>query len=1022
MTVETPIDGERSRRVAEIVGEALECPPAERPAFLDAVCGGDTALRESVEALLAADRTAEGFAGVSPPSEGLIGSTLSHYRILERLGAGGMGEVYLAEDEKLGRRVALKVLPRELARHPERLARFRREARTVAALNHPNIVTLHSTEEARGLHFLTMELVEGVTLREKVVPGGLPAAEVLRLALPLAEALAAAHAQGITHRDLKPANVMISGDGRIKVLDFGIAKLAEATETDGPRETSTALTLDGLVPGTVAYMSPEQVVGHPVDRRSDIFSLGVVLFELATGEHPFAAPSRAETISKILRDPPAAGSDAALPHRLGRIIDRCLEKDPDRRYQDARTLAGDLRTLERETAEVPLAGRRRRPGLAMAAGLLLAALSGAVLLWTVRSVQTPPAGGAPPAKRSELAGSVASVPAPMGVAVLHFQNLTGDPQLDWLRAGLTEMLVTDLSQSPRLDVLGSDRLHQILADLGARDDAGTSPPSFELVRQVAQQASVRKVVLGSYAQVEGNVLITFQIEDAETGKIVGSERVQGPGGERLLSLVDALAAAVRRRLGVVTPSPAPVALQDVTTSSPTALRLYTEALALSYQAKSSEAIVLLERAVELDPDFALALADLGIFHANLGHQALSIHYLGKAIAKAEHLPVHLRSLIQGRYYARTWGTYGRAIESFREYLRLYPGREGPLNHLARLEAYLERYEEAIRDYETILAQGARFGPTAASAANAYTALGQFETGRQLLQDLADRDPDSWVAQAGLGWLLMQWGKLDEAGAALQRAAILRPGEASIEQARWRLAVLRQDFQDAESAARAMAALEDPYEQWRGTLSLARNAQLRGDVPAALEHLAAAARAFPQPEASTAMAHCWTADLLLDLNEPARALAEAERARKIAPGDWPELQGMFLSALAQQELGRRGAADALLAELKRRAATNPNNVEERQILRLEGRLALARGDAESAVTSLRKAAALLPPQGFEIHRYVQPDHVPVWYDLGRAELAAGRPGEARQWLEKVAGSGAEHIEFPLAYRRAIALLR
>jgi serine/threonine-protein kinase len=833
---------------------------------------------------------------------------------------------------------------------------------------------------------------------------------VVRLALPLADAVAAAHAQGITHRDLKPANVMISGDGRVKVLDFGIAKpVAGASQPEEP----TAITLDGWIPGTVAYMSPEQVVGHAVDRRSDVFSLGVLLFELATGEHPFAAPSKAETISKILRDPPTAGNGAALSHRLGEIIGRCLEKDPDLRYQDARALGDDLRVLQRELDEAQLPGGRRRLGLALAAGLLIAALAVAVLLWTGRSRQ--------PAPESVPAASLA-VPARTAVAVLHFQNLTGDPQLDWLRAGLPELLVTDLSQSSRLDVLGNDRLHQILTNLGALDDAERRAPSFDLVRQVAQQAAVRKVVLGSYAQVGSSVLIAFRVEDAETGKIVGSAQVQGPGGERLLSLVDELAAAVRRQLGVVTSSSGSVALQDVTTSSPAALRLYTEALALSYQAKSSEAIVLLERAVELDPDFALALADLGTFHANLGHQALSIHYLGQAVAKAEHLPVHLRSLIQGRYYARTWGTYGRAIESFREYLRLYPDRETPRNHLARLEAYLERYDEAIRNYETILAQGTRFGPTAASAANVYTALGQFETGRQLLQDLAERDPDSWVAQAGLGWLLTQWGRLDEADAALKRAAALRPGESSVEQARWRLAVLRQDWQEAESAARSMAALEDPYERWRGALSLARNAQLRGDVPAAVEHLAAAARAFPQPEASTAMAHCWTADLLLDTGEPARALAEAQRARKIAPGDWPELQGMFLSALAQQELGRPGAADALLEELKRRAAANPNNVEERQILRLEGRLALARGDAERAVTSLRKAASLLPPQGFEIHRYVQPDHVPVWYDLGRAELAAGRPGEARTWLEKVAGSGAEHIEFPLAYRRAVALLR
>lgn len=1006
MTIEAPIDGERSRRVAEIVGEALELPPAERGIFLDEACDGDAALRRQVETLLAAEDQPTEIE--TPPPRSLVGSTLSHYRILEPLGSGGMSEVYLAEDEKLGRRVALKVLPRELAGSPERLARFRREARTVAALNHPHIVTLHSTEDALGLHFLTMELLEGGALSEKIRPGGLSTDELLSLALPLADAVAAAHARGITHRDLKPANVMISGDGRLKVVDFGLAK-----HTTEDRGGSTSLTVDGRILGTVAYMSPEQVVGHPVDCRSDVFSLGIVLYELATGEHPFTGPSRAELMSKILRDEPvpATARNPRLPRRLDEILDRCLEKDPDLRYPDARALLEDLRELQREPAGAPAAVRRRRLGLAAAAGVLLVvALAGVALVRTDRFTDPDPA------------VAPAAVPARTGVAVLHFQNLTGDPQLDWLRAGLTEMLVTDLSQSPRLDVLGTNRLYQILADLGALEDLGKRPPTFDLVRQVAQRAAARKVILGSYAQVGSNFLIAFQIADAATGKILGSDRVQGPGDERLLSLVDALAAAVHRQVDPAVSSARPVALQDVTTSSPAAWRLYTEALELHYQAKSSEAIVLLEKAVELDPDFALALADLGMFHGNLGHQGLSERYLGQAVEKAERLPVHLRSLVQGRYYAKKWGTYSRAIESFRETLRLDPGRDAPRNNLASLESYLERYDEAARDYETILAQGTSFAPTTVTLANVYTALGRFERGHRLLLDLAARDPDSWLAPASLGWLLTQWGKLDEADAALERAAALRPGEVSVEHARWRLAVLRQDWPRAERAARGMAALDDPYARWRGALSLARNAQLRGDVPAALEHLAAAARAYPEPDAFTAMAHCWTADLLLDLGEPARALAEAERARQIAPGDWPELQGMFLAALAQQELGRPDAADALLEELKRRAAANPNRVEERQILRLEGRLALARGNAASAVASLRKAASLLPPQGFEIHWHVQPDHVPIWYDLGRAELAAGHPEQARRWLEKAAASGAEHIEFPMAYGRAVEALR
>ena len=283
------------------------------------------------------------------PQPPLAGATLAHYRLADRLGAGGMGEVYAAEDTKLERRIALKILLPALAGDPLRLERFRREARAVAALNHPNIVTIHSVEEDRGVHFLTMELVEGETLRQRLRRGGLTLAELLELAVPLADAVGAAHERGITHRDLKPENVMVTRDGRVKVLDFGLAQLRERTVAVDSQAV-TYLTEAGTVMGTAAYLSPEQAMGREVDARSDIFSLGIVLFEMATGRHPFAGASAAEIISAILRDKPAPVTErnAALPDHLGRIVGRCLEKNPEHRYQSAKDLRNDLRDLGRE--------------------------------------------------------------------------------------------------------------------------------------------------------------------------------------------------------------------------------------------------------------------------------------------------------------------------------------------------------------------------------------------------------------------------------------------------------------------------------------------------------------------------------------------------------------------------------------------------------------------------------------------------------------------------------------------------
>lgn len=285
----------------------------------------------------------------------MIGETLSHYRILDKLGAGGMGEVYLAEDTSLKRQVALKVLPADMAENPDWLRRFQREAELVASLNDPGIVTIYSVEEAEGLHFLTMELVQGETLAEMLPSGGLHLDRFLEIAVPLVQALAAAHERGVTHRDLKPANVMVTPEGQVKVLDFGLAKLLVADEpTDQSLMPTEALTREGLVLGTIPYMAPEQLEGRPADHRCDIFSAGIVLHEMVTGERPFKGESSASLISAILRDRPDPITDSRsdVPRHLERVIQRCLQKDPERRYQTANDLRNDLEDLPAELNQV----------------------------------------------------------------------------------------------------------------------------------------------------------------------------------------------------------------------------------------------------------------------------------------------------------------------------------------------------------------------------------------------------------------------------------------------------------------------------------------------------------------------------------------------------------------------------------------------------------------------------------------------------------------------------------------------
>ena len=323
----------------------------------------------------------------------MIGTTLAHYRVIGRLGAGGMGEVYAAEDTTLQRRVALKLLPPGMAADPEHLQRFQREARAIAALNHPNVVTIYSVEEADGVQFLTMELVEGRTLAEVIPKGGLPVDALLNLAVPLVDAVVAAHAHGIIHRDLKPANIMLASDGRLKVLDFGLAKLKHVVSATEITQLGTqTLTHHHTIVGTAAYMSPEQAEGRPVDHRSDIFSLGVVLYEMACGRRPFTGDSAVSLISSIIKDTPRLLSEVkrAVPPALDRVVARALAKDPAQRYQSALDLRSDLQSVQQQTA----AGRfvsglvratvhsPRFRRLALAAGLVAAVAGGA---WYLRS-------------------------------------------------------------------------------------------------------------------------------------------------------------------------------------------------------------------------------------------------------------------------------------------------------------------------------------------------------------------------------------------------------------------------------------------------------------------------------------------------------------------------------------------------------------------------------------------------------------------------------------------------------------
>jgi serine/threonine protein kinase len=523
------------------------------------------------------------------------GLVLSHYRFVEKLGEGGMGVVWKAVDTALDREVAVKLLPESVATDPDRLSRFRREAKAVAALNHPNIVTIHSVEEADGIPFFTMELVEGESLQGLLAQGELPVKRILELAIPVADALAAAQGKGITHRDIKPANVMVTRDGRVKVLDFGLARLRRDADP-GLLSRADTETLEGVVLGTAPYMSPEQALGKPLDHRSDIFSFGIVLYEMATGTRPFAGETAAAVVSSILRDVPQSVDSLrpGLPQGLGRLIARCLEKEPARRYQSAGDLRNDLEDLTRETGSTPSppAGPRPRPGR------LRPRLAAAAAAATLLAVSLILAGNRNLLRR--FGSSAVTGPAIQSLAVLPFENLMRDPAQEYVVQGVHDALIADLSKTGALRVISRTSVMRY------RD-------SRKPVPEIARELGVDAVVEGSVLRAEGRLRIIAQLISGRTDQHLWAETYDRDAGNVLGSSSE-IAQAIAQQIHLVLTPAVRTRLSSARKAAPEVEETLLRARFLLNQMTRENHETVLElfrRATELDPSFAPSFAGLG---------------------------------------------------------------------------------------------------------------------------------------------------------------------------------------------------------------------------------------------------------------------------------------------------------------------------------------------------------------------------------------------------------------------------
>ena len=729
---------ERWQEIREVLAKALEVAPEKRSEFLDRACSSDVSLRQEVETLLgSSDDVRSNFLQSSMLRVTLAsGTKLGEYEVKSLVGAGGMGEVYRARDSRLGRDVAIKVLPSLFSSDTGRLRRFEQEARAAAALNHPNILAVFQMGTHEGVPYLVSELLEGETLREQIERGRIAVGKAIDYGVQIARGLSAAHGKGIVHRDLKPENLFVTKDGRVKILDFGLAKLIE---TQSSSEHSSATpgegTEAGVVMGTVGYMSPEQVRGQTADHRADIFAYGAILYEMLAGKRAFQKPTSADTMSAILNEDPPGISQITpnVAPALQRVVHRCLEKIPDQRFQSASDLAFALDASS---------GSGGSAYAAMAAK----AATGAGKRWKIIV----------PATVAVLALSIGGYFVYLRhkpkltdkdtIVLADFANSTGDAIFD---DTLKTALTISLRQSPFLNVLSDGRVAQTLKLMAHPAGTRLTP---EVARELCQRAGSKAYIGGAIGSLGNEYVLGLKAVNCQSGDMLAEEQVTAKSKQEVLDALGKAASKLRGELGesLATVQRFDVPLVQATTSSLDALKAYGLGIKAHNEKGPAAALPYDLRAIEFDPTFAVGYAAMGNDYSNLGEMGRASEYYTKAFQLREHASQQEELHISAFYYQTVTGELDKAAESYQLLIESYPRATASYDNLGLVLAGQGQFAKAAE----ITRQGmhlAAYDQAAwhANLANYTLALQRLDEARQIIDEAQARKLDIFVMHNAL---------------------------------------------------------------------------------------------------------------------------------------------------------------------------------------------------------------------------------------------------------------------------------